>query len=246
MPPRPAAIAARDRLSGDDQGGGRRRRQGHAHRAATSRAARGAGAGAERGALVVRRRSRVPREVHRRAAPHRDPGAGRPARQHDPSGRARMLDPAAASEGDRGGAEPAARRGDPGGDGRAGGGAGAGRRLPLGRHGRVHRRCRAQLLLPRDEHPAPGRASGDRAGHRPRSGRADAAGRRRRAAGADPGRRAPSTAGRSRRGSMPRTRRAASCRRAAGCGAMSSRRARASGSTPAWSRAATSRCSTTR
>ncbi len=54
------------------------------------------------------------------------------------------------------------------------------------------------------------------------------------------------TAGRSRPGSMPRTRRGASCRRAAGCGAISSRRARASGSIPAWSRAATCRCSTIR
>ena len=38
------------------------------------------------------------------------------------------------------------------------------------------------LLLPRDEHAAPGRASGDRARHRHRSGRADDPGRRRRAA----------------------------------------------------------------
>ena len=34
------------------------------------------------------------------------------------------------------------------------------------RHGRVHRRPRPQLLLPRDEHAAAGRAPGDRAGHR--------------------------------------------------------------------------------
>ena len=113
-----------------------------------------------------------------RAAPHRDPGAGRPPRQRALSGRARMLDPAPPSEGDRGGAEPVPRRRHPARDGRAGGGAGARGRLPLGRHGRVHRRCRAQLLFPRDEHPAPGRAPGDRAGDRARSGRADAAGSR--------------------------------------------------------------------
>ena len=53
--------------------------------------------------------------------------------------RARMLGAAPPSEGDRGGAEPAARRGDAGGHGRAGEGARARRGLPLGRHGRVRR-----------------------------------------------------------------------------------------------------------
>ena len=57
--------------------------------------------------------------------------------------------------------------------GRAGGGAGQGRRLPERRHGRVHRRQEPQLLFPRDEHAIAGRASGDGAGHRRRSGRAD-------------------------------------------------------------------------
>ena len=46
------------------------------------------------------------------------------------------------------------------GDGRAGGGARQGGRLFLRRHGRVHRRQGPQFLLPRDEHPAAGRASG--------------------------------------------------------------------------------------
>ena len=41
------------------------------------------------------------------------------------------------------------------------------------RHGRVRRRAGPQLLLPRDEHAAAGRASGDRIDHRHRSGRAD-------------------------------------------------------------------------
>ena len=66
-----------------------------------------------------------------RAAPHRDPGAGRPARQRRPSRRARMLDPAPPPEGDRGGAVAVPRRGDAPGDGRAGGRARARRRLPL-------------------------------------------------------------------------------------------------------------------
>ena len=109
------AIAgrARDRLPGDDQGRGRRRRQGHAHRPRRGRAARGLERASTEARVVVRRRPRVPREVRRGAAPHRDPGAGRPARQPRPPRRARMLDPAPAPEGDRGGALAVPRRGDP-------------------------------------------------------------------------------------------------------------------------------------
>ncbi len=72
------------------------------------------------------------------------------------------------------------------GDGEPGGGAGARRRLSLGRDGRVHRRPRAQFLFSRNEHAAAGRASGDRTGHRARSRRADAARRRRREAAVQP------------------------------------------------------------
>ena len=75
------------------------------------------------------------------------------------SGRARMLDPAPPPEGGGGGAFALPGRGDPQGHGRAGGGPGQGGRLPLRRHGRVHRRQGPQLLLPGDEHPDPGRAS---------------------------------------------------------------------------------------
>ncbi len=59
-------------------------------------------------------------------------------------------------------------------------------RLRQRRHGRADRRARrpGHLLLPRGQHPAAGRAPGDRGGHRPRPGRAAAAGRRRRAAAA--------------------------------------------------------------
>ena len=138
---------------------------------------------------------------------------GRPARQHRVARRARMLDPAASPEGDRGSAEPAARRGDARGDGRAGQGAGARRGLPFGRHGRVRRRPRPQLLLPGDEHPASGGAPGDRADHRPRPGRADDPGRRGRTARLRAGATSGARAGRSRRGSTPRIRRAASCPR---------------------------------
>ena len=125
------------------------------------------------GEILVRRRPRVHREVHRRSAPHRDPGARRQARQRHLSRRARMLDPAPQPEGHRGGAVAAARRGDAQEDGRAGGRARQGGRLRQRRHGRVRRRPGQELLLPRDEHAAAGRASGDRAHHRHRSGRAD-------------------------------------------------------------------------
>ena len=149
-----------------------------------SGAAEGLSTGPLGGALLLRRRPRLHREIHRGAAPHRDPGARRRARQRHPSRRARMLDPAAQPEGRRGGAVALPRRSDARRDGRAGGRSRARRRLPQRRHGRVHRRPRPQLLLPRDEHAAAGRASGDRARHRPRSRRGDDPHRRRRDAAA--------------------------------------------------------------
>ena len=90
--------------------------------------------------VVLRRRPRVHREIHRRSAPHRNPGARRQARQRHLSRRARMLDPAPQPEGDRGSAVAAARRGDAQEDGRAGGRAGEGGRLRQRRHGRIRRR----------------------------------------------------------------------------------------------------------
>ena len=164
---------ARDRLPGDDQGERGRRRQGPARRARRRRGARGLPELPQRGQGVVRRRSRVHREVHRGAAPHRDPGAGRRARQHRVPGRTRVLDPAPAPEGDRGGALAVSRRRDAQVDGRAGGRARARRRLPVGGDRRVRRRARPQLLLPRDEHAPAGRAPGDGARHGTRPGRAD-------------------------------------------------------------------------
>ena len=68
-------IAKQGRLSGDDQGLGRRRRQGHAHRLQRRRGARGLRLGDQRGQGLVRRRPRVHREVRRGAAPYRDPAA---------------------------------------------------------------------------------------------------------------------------------------------------------------------------
>ena len=101
--PKRADIAQRTGISGAAEGRRGRRRQRHAPRGSRGRISR------PRCATPRARRcapSATPRFISRnwlmRAAPHRDPGAGRPARQPDPSGRARMLHSAPASEGDRG------------------------------------------------------------------------------------------------------------------------------------------------
>ena len=62
---------------------------------------------ARRGQGRLRRRRRLPREVSRAAAPHRDPGARRRPRQRRPSRRARLLAAAPPPEG--AGGEPLAR-----------------------------------------------------------------------------------------------------------------------------------------
>ena len=136
----------RDRLSRDDQGLRRRRRQGHADRAFDLRSRRRFWTGEGRSQILVRRRPRVHREIHRRSPPHRNPGARRQARQRDLSRRTRMLDPAPQSEGDRGGAVAAARRDHPPQDGRTGGRARKGRELRFRRHGRIRRRPGQELL----------------------------------------------------------------------------------------------------
>ncbi len=172
----------RDRLSRDDQGLRRRRRQGHADRAFEVRGRRRLQPRQGRGQILVRRRPRLHREIHRRSPPHRNPGARRQAWQRDLSRRARMFDPAPQPEGHRGGAVAAARRDHPPQDGRAGGLAGQGRELRFRRHRRIRRRPGQELLLPGDEHPPAGRASRHRTGHRHRPRRADDPRRRRREA----------------------------------------------------------------
>ena len=162
-----------DRLSGDDQGFRRRRRQGHAHCLFQSRGGGRLRALEVGGEVLVRRRPHVHREIHHRSAPHRDPGAGRQARQRHLSRRARMLDPAPQPESDRGGAVPlldAATRKKMGEQAVALAKAVG---YDLRRHRRIRRRSGQELLLPRNEHAAAGRASGDRTDHRHRSGRAD-------------------------------------------------------------------------
>ena len=201
----------------------------------------------ERGEIELRRRPRLHREIHRRAAPHRDPGARRRARQRRLSRRARMLDPAPPPEGHRGGAEPVSRRRET----RAAMGAQAvalAQAVDYRSAGTVEFIVdrAAQFLFPRDEHAAPGRASGHRAGDRARSRRADDPRRRRRDAPVRPAGCAARRAGRSRRGSMPRTRRAISCRRSAASCAISRRAGKAFGSTPGSSKAPRSASTTTR
>ena len=100
----PQAEGLRDRLSGADQGGRRRRRQGHAPRRQARRVRGGARSRAARGEQLVRRRARADREICRRAAPYRNAGVCRRARQRHPSQRARLFVAAPPSEGDRGGA----------------------------------------------------------------------------------------------------------------------------------------------
>ncbi len=83
------------------------------------------------------------------------------------------------------------------------------------RHGRTDRHRRRpdgrELLLPRNEHPPAGRASGDRGDHRDRPGRADDPRGGGREARLHPGRHRDRPARRSKRGSMPRTPIATSC-----------------------------------
>ena len=94
----------RDRLSGADQGGGRRRRQGHAPGRPPRRFRDRAGKRAARGKIGLRRRARADREIRQRAAPHRNAGLRRQSWQRHPSQRTRLFAAAPPPEGDRGGA----------------------------------------------------------------------------------------------------------------------------------------------
>ena len=112
-------------------------------------------------------------------AARRDPGALRQGRRRPDARRARVLDPAAPPEADRGVAVARARRGDARGDG---GGRRAGvpdDRLRERRHVRVPARRRRHVPLHRAERAAPGRAPGQRARDRHRRRARAAAGRRR-------------------------------------------------------------------
>ena len=160
----------RHRLPADAQGRGRRRRQGHARRwrSRTSCPARCARPRSEAGSAFGDAAVYLERRLLT-SAPHRGAAARRSARHGRAVRRARVLDPAPAPEGDRG--EPVAGDRPP----RCGAGSPARpRRSPAGRlHATPARSSSCStpdgiVLLPRDEHPAAGRAPGHRDGHRPR------------------------------------------------------------------------------
>ena len=179
------------------------------------RPARRGRAGRRRGGVGLRRRHGLRRAVRRARPPRRGAGRRRPPRRAR-ARRARLLDPAPAPEGRRGGARARPRRRDP----RA---RCTRRRAQPPRRSATSAPARSSssydaatepVLLPRDEHPAPGRAPGHRAASRRRPRRAADRGRRG-AAAADATRVGASrTATRSRCGCTPRTRPPTGSRRA--------------------------------
>ena len=155
------------------QGGARRRRQGHARGAANEHELAEALESAQRVAAVgVRRRAVYLEQLIERARHVEVQVLGDGAGQRGPPVRARVLAPAPAPEGDRGApvarvsttelrAQITRRR-------RA---LAQAVRLPRRRHASSSCSTRdGRLLLPRDEHAAPGGAPGHRAGHRRRPG----------------------------------------------------------------------------
>ena len=94
-----------DRLSGDDQGLRRRWRQGSAFPTTTPKPTK-ASPPASMKPATPSATTASSSKVRARAAPHRDPGAGRLPRQLRISQRARLLHPAPSPEGHRRGAEP--------------------------------------------------------------------------------------------------------------------------------------------
>ena len=120
--------------------------------------------GRGRGGVRVRRRHGLRRALRRARPPRRGPGPRRRARHVLVTRRARVLDPAPPPEGGRGGAGagPDRRGARPRCTTRPRA-AGRGDRLPRRRHGRVPLDpATERVLLPRDEHPPPGRAPGHR------------------------------------------------------------------------------------
>ena len=139
------------------------------------------------------------------AAAYRAAGHRRQPRTRRASGRARLLAAAPPSEGAGGGPLTGDRRRHAREDRRGSGRGDHAHRLSGRGHHRVPLRER-RVLLHRDEHPAPGRASGDRGDHRRRFGaRADPR-RRRPAAVVHPRPTSPSRATPSSAASMRRTR----------------------------------------
>ena len=162
------------------QGGRRRRRPRHAPGRRPERPARGGRDLHARGRGRVRRPDRLHRAGRRRPAAHRGADPRRRRGQRDPPLRARLLGAAPPPEGrrDRAGTEPRPGAARP--DVRRRGALRPRDRLPQRRHRRVPARPRRQLRLHRDEPAHPGRAHGDRGGHRRRPRAVPAADRLRR------------------------------------------------------------------
>ena len=204
-----APVCRADRLSGDDQGGRRRRRARHPHRAATApsssaccrRPSAEAKAAFGDGGLYMEKVIEKARHIEVQVL-----GDGE---RRGPLLRARMLAAATPPEGLGGGAVARrCRRGCAQTLCASAVALAQCGQLSRRRHARVSlRRQSRAVLLHRDEHPHPGRASGDRDDHRHRSGARDAADRRRRAVAAAPARYRASAAMPSRCASTPRTRR---------------------------------------
>ena len=145
------------RLAGGDQGRVRRRRPGDAGGRRPGDGRGRPGGGPAGGAGLLRAARGLPRALPRLAPPRGDAGLRRLARERGLAGRARLLVPAASPETDRGDAGTGpARRGPPG-HGRRRRQGGPGLRLRERRHRRVPLPGRG-VLVPGDEHPAPGRA----------------------------------------------------------------------------------------
>ena len=207
-------------------------------------------AGLGGGHVGIRRRRRLSRAGDPAGAPHRGATARRCERPRRGNRRARLLHPAAPPEARRGGAGARVDRRRAAGAARHGGPPRRGGRPAQRGHGRVPARTGRRLRLPRGQHPPPGRARRDRAGHRPgpRPGAAPAgcrtaavrgrAGRRRASRGAP-------TVTPSRSASRPRTRPSTSPRRRAGSRCGRCRPGRGSGWTVGSVREIGSRRSTT-
>ena len=115
------------RLSGADQGLGRRRRARHARGLERSGPEVGLPAGPGRGRGRLRQRRNLPGKIRRASPARRGPGHRRPSRQRRAPLGARLHDAAAAPEAGRGEPRPAARPANPHGDVRSGRAAGASR-----------------------------------------------------------------------------------------------------------------------
>ena len=167
-----AAAASRIGYPAAREGGGRRRRQGHADGRRSGRPRRRRPRRAIGSGRRLRRRRRVSGAAADAPAPHRSAAARRRARHGAAVRRARVLDSAAPPESGRGDAVDRGHAGAARADDVRGRGGREERRLHQRRHDRVPARRRRPLLLPRDEHAAAGRAPDHRDGDRRRSGRA--------------------------------------------------------------------------